>query len=117
MVSVDGSNWRLAVYGTLAPGRPNHHILADLTGRWIAGTVRGTLREQGWGSELGYPGILLDPSGPEVAVDVLESAQLPAHWERLDDFEGPGYHRTVTVVSTTEGEVQASTYQLAPERL
>lgn len=114
MAVMDGADWRLAVYGTLAPGRPNHHVVADLAGRWITGTVRGTLREQGWGSALGYPGILLDPAGPEVAVDVLESAQLPAHWERLDDFEGPGYRRTVTMVSTAEGEVQASIYQLAP---
>jgi hypothetical protein len=61
-----GPQHRLAVYGTLGPGGPNHHILADLDGRWIDGTVRGHLREEGWGSELGYPGIVLDPDGPEV---------------------------------------------------
>jgi hypothetical protein len=26
----------LAVYGTLAPGRPNHHVLAPLGGEWTA---------------------------------------------------------------------------------
>jgi gamma-glutamylcyclotransferase (GGCT)/AIG2-like uncharacterized protein YtfP len=25
---------RLFVYGTLAPGRPNEHVLADLGGTW-----------------------------------------------------------------------------------
>ena len=88
-------------------------MLADLGGHWVAGTVRGTLREQGWGSALGYPGIVLDPSGPEVAVEVLESNELPAHWARLDDFEGPGYRRTVTSVATDRGELRASIYELA----
>ena len=101
------------MYGTLAPGRPNHHVLADLSGRWIAGTVRGVLRDRGWGAAHGSPGILLDPAGPAGAVDVLESAQLPAHWPRLDDFEGPGYRRTVTLVSTAEGDLRACVYQLA----
>jgi len=29
---------RLATYGTLAPGRPNHHHLDGLDGRWFDGT-------------------------------------------------------------------------------
>jgi hypothetical protein len=37
-----GSDRRLAVYGSLAPGRPNHHQLSDLSGRWIKGTVQGS---------------------------------------------------------------------------
>jgi gamma-glutamylcyclotransferase (GGCT)/AIG2-like uncharacterized protein YtfP len=32
---------RLAVYGTLASGQPNHHLLADLGAQWIEGRVRG----------------------------------------------------------------------------
>jgi len=36
---------RLATYGTLAPGRPNHHQLDGLTGRWLEGHVNGTLVE------------------------------------------------------------------------
>ena len=110
-----GADQRLAVYGTLAPGRPNHHVLDGLSGRWIAGSVRGFLRDRGWGAAHGYPGMLLDPSGPVVAVDVLESAQLPAHWARLDEFEGPGYRRSVTSVSTAEGDVHASIYELVSE--
>jgi hypothetical protein len=62
-----GSMCRLAVYGTLAPGRPNHHQLNSLSGRWIKGTVRGQLLQEGWGAELGYPGIVLDLDGPPSA--------------------------------------------------
>ncbi|MEM9654267.1 MAG: gamma-glutamylcyclotransferase [Actinomycetota bacterium] len=104
---------RLAVYGTLGPGGPNHHVLVDLGGRWFTGTVRGHLQEAGWGAELGYPGIRPDPSGPEVPVHVLESDLLPAHWARLDEFEGPGYRRAAIEVETPDGPVAASIYRLA----
>ena len=89
---------RLAVYGSLAPGRANHSHVAGLGGRWIPGEVRGRLVEAGWGSALGYPAIILEPDGPAVGVQVLESADLPAHWSRLDEFEGPGYERVLTTV-------------------
>lgn len=46
------------------------------------------MREQGWGSALGDPGIVLDPDGPEVAVDVFESGDLPADWERREGVDG-----------------------------
>ena len=64
---------RFAVYGTLAPGRPNHHQLRGLSGRWIEGTVRGQLLQEGWGAEIGYPGIVLDLDGPTVGVQLFES--------------------------------------------
>lgn len=106
---------RLAVYGTLAPGRSNHHELRGLSGRWVEGTVRGVLFEQGWGAALGYPGLVLDPEGPTVPVHVLDSPDLPRHWGRLDRFEGPGYRRAVTTVRTAGGELPASIYVLAQE--
>lgn len=104
---------RLAVYGTLAPGRPNHHQLAGLAGRWIEGTVRGQLHEAGWGTYLGYPAIVLDASASTVDVQVFESSDLPEHWDRLDAFEGAAYRRAVTSVHTNEGVVSASIYTLA----
>ena len=107
------SECRLAVYGTLAPGRPNHHQLCGLSGRWIKGTVRGELRPEGWGTEFGYLGLVLDPDGPTVGVQLFDSPDLPDHWSRLDEFEGSGYRRTVTAVSTTEGRLMASIYVLA----
>ncbi|PWU08939.1 MAG: gamma-glutamylcyclotransferase [Terriglobia bacterium] len=104
---------RLASYGTLAPGRVNHHQLAGLKGRWQRGTVHGKLFEIGWGAALGYPGLILDPSGPLVEVQVFESLDLPDHWSRLDEFEGPEYRRVVTQVRTDDGELSAYIYVVA----
>jgi hypothetical protein len=76
---VDGDH-RLATYGIPAPGRPDHHHVVGLRGRWFAGGVRGRLVQAGWGASLGFPGMVLDPDGPAMDVQVLESADLPAHW-------------------------------------
>ena len=108
-----GTDSRLAVYGTLAPGRMNHHQLSGLSGHWIDGTVRGWLYEEGWGADLGYPGIVLDPDGPTVDVQLFVSSGLPDHWSKLDEFEGSGYRRAVTTVTTAKGDVRASIYVLA----
>ncbi|MEM7300113.1 MAG: gamma-glutamylcyclotransferase family protein [Pseudomonadota bacterium] len=103
---------RLATYGTLAPGRVNHHQLSELDGSWSKGTVKGKLLSEGWGSDLGYPGIVLDPDGDPVDVFVFQSADLPDHWERLDAFEGDGYRRVPVTVQTNEGDVEAQMYVL-----
>lgn len=106
---------RLATYGTLAPGRPNHHQLAGLTGRWLQGTIRGRLIEAGWGAALGFPGLVLDEAGATIEVHLLESRDLPRHWDRLDAFEGPGYRRIATRVHTPEGKLDAFIYAVAEE--
>jgi gamma-glutamylcyclotransferase (GGCT)/AIG2-like uncharacterized protein YtfP len=104
---------RLVTYGTLAPGKPNHHHLEQVKGRWLQGYVHGTFSEAGWGAVLGYPALVLDPDGPAVHVHVFESADLPGTWPRLDAFEGPGYRRVVVTVHTAEGELEAQIYALA----
>ncbi|MGE3290437.1 MAG: gamma-glutamylcyclotransferase [Geminicoccaceae bacterium] len=104
---------RLATYGSLAPGRVNHHQLADLRGRWRTGTVRGRLLDAGWGAALGHPGLTLDPRGPEIEVHLFESPDLPQHWSRLDAFEGPGYRRVVAQIHTADGKLEAWIYVLA----
>lgn len=101
---------RLATYGTLAPGRVNHHQLADLTGHWRQGTVRGRLVEAGWGAGLGFPGLILESSGQIVEVHVFESFDLPHHWPRLDAFEGDGYRRVVTQARIEDGDLDVSIY-------
>ena len=108
---------RLAVYGTLAPGRENHHQLEGLVGRWRPGTVRGTRIATGWGATKGYPALILAADGDTVAVQIFESADLPAHWARLDDFEGPDYRRVVADVETPDGRVTAWIYAAAPQPL
>jgi gamma-glutamylcyclotransferase (GGCT)/AIG2-like uncharacterized protein YtfP len=104
---------RLATYGTLAPGRVNHHQLAGLKGQWRQGTVRGRLADAGWAAALGYGGLVLDPLGPVVEVCLFESADLPDHLPRLDAFQGTGYRRVVTQVRTAEGELDAWIYVIA----
>jgi gamma-glutamylcyclotransferase (GGCT)/AIG2-like uncharacterized protein YtfP len=97
---------RLFVYGTLAPGRPNEHVLADLGGTWEPAYVTGTLWEHGWGAALGYPGIVLDERGTD-RVDglVFTAAALEQHWDRLDEFEGEGYRRVLTRATLDDGTV------------
>lgn len=104
---------RLATYGTLAPGRPNHHQLAGLRGRWLTGTVRGRLVAEGWGADLGYPALILDPEGDPVEVHLFQSEDLPDHWQRLDAFEGDGYRRVAARVETAEGVLDAWIYVTA----
>jgi len=106
---------RFAAYGTLGPGKPNHHHMEDIDGSWSRGRVRGNLAEVGWGAALGFPGITLSESDNWVEVDLLESETLEAHWARLDEFEGPGYRRVVCTVVTDSGPVEALIYEIVPE--
>src|SRR3954467_11811354 len=108
MVRADEPDLRLVAYGTLGPGRPNHGQLSDLPGRWLAGQVRGSLVEAGWGASLGYPGLGLAVGGPVIEVEVFESEALPQQWDRLDAFEGPGYRRVAVDVATAKGLLRAS---------
>ncbi len=110
---MDDSVERLATYGTLAPGRQNNHVLNGLNGSWRKGVVKGSLEQDGWGAELGYPGLVLDPAGDAIEVDVFESADLPAYWDRLDRFEGDGYRRVVVSVNTRDGDIDAYIYVLS----
>lgn len=106
------ANHRLATYGTLAPGRPNHHHLDGLDGRWLSGHVHGQLVQEGWGADLGFPAMVVDPTGPVIELQVFESVDLPRHWPRLDDFEGPGYQRVPVTVHTSAGDIEAFIYAL-----
>lgn len=96
---------RLFVYGTLAPGRPNAHVLADLDATWTPAQVRGHLVAQGWGAALGHPGLTPEESAPWVDGLLFESAELLDHWSRLDDFEGPGYERVLVSALLTDGNM------------
>ena len=105
---------RLFVYGTLAPGRANEHILADVPGQWEPASVGGILLEQGWGAAVGYPGLVLDQQGSEVRGFLFSSEALAEQWARLDQFEGPGYKRVQTTVKRKDGtKVEVYTYALS----
>lgn len=110
----------LFVYGTLAPGRVNHHIVESIPGVWREATVRGRLLEEGWGAEMGYPGIELPQVdvNPEEYTDIngyiLESPNLEDFWDALDEFEGEGYVRVLTEAKLSDGRtVSANVYTLA----
>ncbi|MBD2070053.1 gamma-glutamylcyclotransferase [Leptolyngbya sp. FACHB-671] len=94
---------RLFVYGTLAPGRPNEHVLADVPGEWEPATVTGMLLPEGWGAAVGYPGIVLDKDGDEIEGFLFSSERLTEHWTRLDQFEGEGYERVLTTAKLKDG--------------
>lgn len=104
---------RLFVYGTLAPGRPNEHVLATIAGRWQPATVKGNLFEKGWGAVVGYPAIVLNDDGPVVHGLLFSAEELDNHWARLDAFEGEGYTRVVTTAMLEDGtSVKAYIYEL-----
>lgn len=94
---------RLAVYGSLAPGRQNHHVLANCAGRWSRGRVRGDLINAGWGAAGGFPGLRPRVDGPWVDVHVLESRDLARSWQHVDDFEGVEYRRILIPVYGEDG--------------
>ncbi|MFK3705429.1 gamma-glutamylcyclotransferase family protein [Klebsiella sp. NPDC088457] len=105
---------RLFVYGTLRPGYANAHILENIGGEWLTGSVTGTFYERGWGAAADFPGIVLDNQGPLVHGYLFFSANLAAHWPMLDEFE-EGYDRVEVEVTTAEGQrVTAWIYQLQP---
>ena len=104
---------RLFVYGTLAPGRPNHHVLAGIPGTWEPAVLRGTLHDEGWGAALGSPGIVPGPDGDEVEGFILTAESLEKHWPMLDEFEGDGYERVEVVVRVAgDRELAAFVYAL-----
>ena len=96
-----GTRNTLAVYGTLAPGKPNHHVVEPLGGEWTDGVVEGDLFPVGWGATLGYPAFRPRAGGDAVAVRVLRSPALEGAWPALDRFEGPGYRRILVPVHTS----------------
>jgi gamma-glutamylcyclotransferase (GGCT)/AIG2-like uncharacterized protein YtfP len=93
---------RLAVYGSLAPGRQNHHIVQPLGGEWTQGVVEGDLFTYGWGAAVGYRALRPRPGAPSVRVHVLTSRALPAAWPELDAFEGADYRRVLVAVWSGE---------------
>lgn len=105
---------KLFVYGTLAPGRPNEHILAPIAGTWQPATVTGKLYQNGWGAALGYPGIVIDSQGDKVEGLIFSSDKLPDNWSMFDEFEGEGYQRVTVTVELADGNnTDAQIYALA----
>lgn len=99
----------LFVYGTLAPGRPNAHVLERIGGTWEPAVVKGYLHEEGWGAVLGYPAIILDERGDDVHGFLFVSDNLMEHWPALDALEGEEYERVLSKARRPDGSF-AETY-------
>ena len=106
-------NQRLFVYGTLAPGEPNEHILKNISGRWEKASVKGRLYPLGWGADYGYPAMVLDESAEPISGLIFSSDELSDFWPDLDKFEGDDYRRVITVFRLEDGSmVDAYVYVL-----
>jgi gamma-glutamylcyclotransferase (GGCT)/AIG2-like uncharacterized protein YtfP len=93
------AQFQLAVYGSLAPGRINHHQLEALGDDWSRDLdTFGDVVHTGWGVGLGFPAVRWNPLGERVSVHLLRSAGLPAAWEWLDAFEGEEYVRILVPI-------------------
>jgi gamma-glutamylcyclotransferase (GGCT)/AIG2-like uncharacterized protein YtfP len=95
----------LVVYGTLAPGKPNHHIVEHIQGTWQKGIIKGELSNKGWAAENGYLGFCHTSPTNEKSIEahILTSTELPQNWSMLDDFEGEGYQRILTTYQLEDG--------------
>ena len=96
----------LIAYGTLAPGGPNHGLLAGLEGEWVEGWVTGELLERGWSAAMSYPALRWCPVGGEIPAFLFASDDLPEIWTRLDEFEGLEYERIWAPFFSPEGDVR-----------
>ncbi len=106
-------NNKLFVYGTLAPGRPNEHILNKIGGSFEAASIIGILHNKGWGADMGSPGLTIDSEGAKIIGFLFTSDNLIKHWSKLDDFEGDGYERVLTTVKLKNNtSVEAFVYAI-----
>ncbi|CAN1213391.1 hypothetical protein TUMEXPCC7403_24510 [Tumidithrix helvetica PCC 7403] len=108
----DFPSQRLAVYGTLAPDQSNHHILKPILGKWHDGfSVYGNLT-----TYKGYPFLILDRidleiDQPNIKIKLFSSSDLPAHFDRIDAFEGEDYQRVLIPIFDAAGFAIANIYQ------
>lgn len=96
----------LIIYGTLAPGKPNHKIITHIKGEWKSATIKGKLENEGWGAAMGFFGFKHTTPEEATVIDcwVLISDELVANWKMLDDFEGAGYKRILTSYTLNNNE-------------
>ena len=102
---LDRPDERLVIYGTLAPGKPNHNVIEDLSGVYCDCSVHGRISEVD-----GLPYFTWAPSEARLAAQLFSSRQLPDKWDDLDRFEGDGYKRRLIPATVGDGLTVASIY-------
>lgn len=96
----------LFIYGSLGPGKPNEHVLQAIGGSWESASLQGRLVAEGWGADMGFPGLIPDPEGESIAGHIFRSAQLENHWQSLDTFEGVEYDRVRVPALLASGDIE-----------
>ena len=102
---LDRPDERLVIYGTLAPGKPNHNVIEDLSGEYRDCAVHGRISEVD-----GFPHFTWAPSDAGLEALLFSSKQLPGKWDELDRFEGDGYKRRLIPATIDSGLSIASIY-------
>lgn len=79
----------LIVYGSLAPGESNHHIISHIDGQWSKASIKGRIIDNGWSSRTGYPEFQRTSEEDSETVEVFAfiSEELDEHWDHIDAFE------------------------------
>lgn len=95
----------LFVYGSLGPGRPNEGMFSEIQGGSQEGCVKGRLKNEVWGAEIGFPGIVLDGNAVEVRGFIFSSDELCKILPKLYEFEGEGYQCALIKVKNLDGEI------------
>ena len=104
-VAAARSGNRLVVYGSLAPGEANHHVVAGLEGSWRPCVITGSLDVHN-----GYRIFRWEKGGARIDAQMLISTALPSNWRRLDEFEGADYCRVVIPAELDGKTVLANVY-------
>ena len=97
-------------YGTLGPGRPNHHQLDGLDGRWLKDTSTGCSSTPAGARALATQHWSFKPTVQQSMSKFRVSRPAGSLGARLDDLEGDGYQRVVATVRTPTGEMDAFIY-------
>ncbi|MFT6308882.1 MAG: gamma-glutamylcyclotransferase (GGCT)/AIG2-like uncharacterized protein YtfP [Flavobacteriaceae bacterium] len=95
---------RLFVYGTLAPGEENFHLVEGINGHWESATCYGRIFTQTKGAHIGLPRFEPSIKGERVEGKIFSSTELINYWDMLDKFEGELYQRRLIPVKTGQGE-------------
>ena len=83
--------------------------------RWLALLPVVTIRTEAGSRDPGFArsrNVIGHVTGQLIRDRPNISGHLPAHWARLDVFEGHGYQRVVTTVHMPTGDVDAYIYVL-----
>lgn len=96
----------LVAYGSLKPNEANHHVVSSIRGEWLDGWITGEMGN--WGPYLLY--VPTENGGTKLPVKILISSDLPAHWARLDEFEGSAYERIECDIETEQGLMRGFVY-------